>query len=315
MSKIRKKYKLALALGGGGARGLAHIGVLKVLEQENIKIDLIVGTSMGAIVGGMYAQLHDADILESRTLEFLDEFLKKKQWIKVLDSTRKEAKNSLFTELSNYVQRRFLGLKALTKISLESKESLYKPLQSVLVDNNIEDTKIPFAAVSIDILNGIPVVLDKGPIIDAVYASSAIEGVFPPLDCNGSLLADGGPVNITPIEVARDLGAELVIAVDVYQKIRRVEKFANGLEVIMRADNIGLNRLRLIDLSQADVVISPSVTTIHWANFSKAKQCIRRGQQATEIIMPEIKNLLSRKKWFSRIKDSIKFLFEDPFEK
>lgn len=306
MPKVNKKYKLALALGGGGARGLAHIGVLKVLEQENIKFDLIVGTSMGAIVGAMYAQLRDAEAVETKVLAFLDEFLENKQWIKTLDPSQSPDKPSLLTELSQYVQRRYLALKALTRIALEPKESLYEPLKSVIIDNNIEDNEIPFAAVSIDIVNGKPVVLSKGSIVDAVYASSAIEGVFPPLEFDDGLLADGGPINITPVEVALNLGARKVIAVDVFQKIRRVDKFANGLEIIMRGDNIGLSRLRKIELAMADVVIYPGVSTIHWASFTRARECIGLGKEAAETMMPEIRKLLSRFAWFLKITGSWK---------
>ncbi len=312
MPEIKRKYKLGLALGGGGTRGLAHIGVLKVLERENIKIDLIVGTSMGAIVGAMYAQLQNAPAVESKALSFRDDFVEKKQWLKILSNERNDEKQSLLSELSHYVQRRYLGFKALTRASLESKESLYEPLQSVLINNNIEDNPIPFAAVSIDLVNGMPMVLSKGSIIDAVYASSAIEGVFPPLEYNGALLADGGPVNITPVEVAKQMGAEHVIAVDVHQKMRKLEKFANGLEIIMRANDIGLNRLTQIELSMAEIVIEPNVNSIHWANFAKIRECIRQGESSAEMMMPEIKALLTRKNWLFRIKDSIRNLIEAP---
>jgi len=306
MPKVKNQYELALALGGGGARGLAHIGVLKVLEREKIQVDLIVGTSMGAIVGAMYAQLKDAAAVEAKVLSFVDEFLRKRQWLNILSNNKSETRQSLLVELSNYVQKRYLGFKALTRISLETKNSLYDPLRKVLIDNDIEDNAIPFAAVAIDLLKGIPRVFSRGPIIDAVYASSAIEGVFPPLERDGMLLADGGPVNITPVQVAKELGAQRVIAVDVHQRIRKAEKFANGLEVIMRADNIGLDRLRQIELSLADVVISPNVRSIHWANFYKARECIRRGQQAARVAMPDIDAMIKRKTWLINLKENFR---------
>jgi NTE family protein len=301
-----KKYKLALALGGGGTRGIAHIGVLKVLERENIEFDLIVGTSMGAIVGAMYSQLKNADKLESKVLDFLDEFLKGKQWIKIMDKEYREDKRSLLAELSIYIQRRILGLKALTKISLEHKEALYEPLQKVIIDSNIEDNKIPFASVSIDIHNGKQMVLDKGPTVDAVYASAAIEGIFPPLQHEEGVLSDGGPINMTPVDVALGLGAEKVIAVDVHQRISPVDKFANGIEVIMRADSIGLDRLHQIELSKADIVIEPEVSDIHWASFGRARECIRLGQLAAETTLPDIKMMLAKRKWLLKFKRWLK---------
>jgi NTE family protein len=311
MSKVKKKYNLALALGGGGARGLAHIGVLKVLERENIQIDLIVGTSMGSIIGGMYSQLGDASALERKALEFIDRFTREKRWLNVLNTQQKESKKTLLAELSNYVQRRYLGFKALTRIALESKEALYDPLKSILDEKSIEESNTPFAAVSLDLISGATKVLTSGSIIDAVYASSAIEGVFPPLEYNGSLLGDGGPVNITPVEVARNLDSRYVIAVDVHQKIKKVEQFANGLEVIMRADNLGLDRLRQTDLALADLVIAPNVGSIHWANFNKARECIRRGEQAAEMMIPSLRNVLLRTGFFGQLKRRFRQVFRD----
>jgi NTE family protein len=302
MSKMKKKYKLALALGGGGARGLAHIGVLKALERAGIKFDLIVGTSMGAIAGSMYAQNPVASEVEAKVLNFLDVFLEDKQWIRTMDPELSSERQSLLTGISHYVQRRYLALKAMTRVALEPIESLMEPLREIIDDNNIEDCHIPFAAVSIDITNGKPVVLDRGPIIDAVYASAAIEGVFPPLEYDGVLLSDGGPVNLTPVDIALQLGADRVIAVDVHQEIRRIDKFTNGLEIIMRADNIGLYQLCLQEIGRADLVISPDVAAIHWASFSKARDCIRLGEIAAQKAIPEAKKITSRTYWMTRIK-------------
>lgn len=309
MPEVKKKYRLALALGGGGARGLAHIGVLKVLEREKVDIDLIVGTSMGAVVGAMYVQYRNAEVIQSKILSFLDDFIEKKQWLKVLSNKQKGSKQSLFTELSYFIQRRYLEIKTLTRASLEDKDALYEPLKNILIDNNIEDNQVSFAAVSLDLIKGVPVVLDKGSIIDAVYASSAVEGIFPPLEFNSGLLADGGPVNITPVEVAIKLGAEKVIAVDVPHGFHRMEKFNNGLEIMMRADSIGLRRLREIELSLADIVIIPNVSAIHWANFTKAGQCIWRGELAAQEMMPQIRTALAKKGWLARVKDRLKQFF------
>jgi NTE family protein len=310
MSKVKHKYNLTLALGGGGARGIAHIGVLKVLERERIPIDLIVGTSMGAIVGGMYAQLGNADAVEEKVLAFLDDFLTEKRWLQMY-SRQKEEKQSLFTELSNYVQKRFIGFKALTRISLEPQESLYDPLKKIIDDKNIEDCKIPFVAVCVDLVDGEIRVMTSGSILDAVYASAAIQGVFPPLEYNGAQLTDGGPMSITPVEVARNLDSKYVLAVDVHQRIKRVEEFGNGLEVIMRADNLGLDRLRQIEQANADLVIAPAVGVIHWANFNKARECIRRGEQAAEMMLPELHQLTAKRTWLSQLKTGMKLLFKD----
>ncbi len=308
---MNKTYNLAFALGGGGARGVAHIGVLKVLEREGIVPDLIVGTSMGSIIGGMYAQLADAKAVEEKALGFIDKFVKEQRWASVLSTQKKESEKSLLAELSEYVQKRFIGYKALTQISIEPKESLFEPLKDILIDNNIEDCKIPFAAVSLDLVTGDTIVMREGSMLDAIYASSAIEGVFPPLEYNGGLLGDGGPVSITPIEVAKKLESRYVVGSDVHHRIQKVQKFASGLEVMLRADNVGLNRLRQIELSYADVVIGPKVGSIHWANFNKARECIRRGEQAAEMMLPRIMEMQKRRGFFKQLKQGVQLLFKD----
>lgn len=308
---MKMKYNLALALGGGGARGIAHIGVLKVLEDEGIKPDLIVGTSMGAIIGGMYAQLVDARAVEEKALNYIDRFTKEQRWMNMLNHHKKGNDKSLLAELSEYVQKRYIGFKALTNISIEPKESLYDPLKSILIDNAIEDCDIPFAAVSLDLISGETIVLRKGSVINAVYASSAIEGIFPPLKLNGGLLGDGAPVNITPVEVAKLLESKYVIAVDVHHRMQKMEKFSNGLEVIFRADNVGLNRLRQIELSNADVVIGPKVGSIYWADFNKARECIKRGEQAAKMMLPTIKRMLKKRGFLGQLKQGVQLLLQD----
>ena len=308
---MKHKYNLALALGGGGARGIAHIGVLKVLERENIKVDLIVGTSMGAIIGGLYSQVGDASVVEKKVLGFLDTFLENNRRIQLLSPQKSEEKQSLLNELSSYVEKGYFGYKALTRISLEPKETLFNPLKSLLIDNNIEDNPLPFATVSLDLYGGEMKVISSGSILNAVYASAAIGGVFPPLPLVGCFLADGGPISITPVDVARSLGAKYVIGVDVYEKVLKMESFANGLEIYKRSDDLGLNRLRQIELANADLVIAPSVGTIHWANFNKAYECIRRGEQAAEMMMPSLQNLLTEKNWYEQFIAKAKSFFEN----
>lgn len=308
---MKKKNKLTLALGGGGARGLAHIGVLKVLEREKIPIDLIVGTSMGAIIGGMYSQLRDARTIETRALSYIDNFVQNRRWVQLFKAQRNDGKPSLLEEISSYVQQKYIGFKALTQISLEPKDTLYKPLTNLLVDKNIEESRIPFAAISVDLISGDTKIFSRGPIIDAVYASSAIEGIFPPLELDGCYLADGGPVSITPVEIALQMRNQRVVAVDVYQEVQQVSTFANGLEVMLRADSLGLNRLRQIDLAQADYVIAPDLEDVGWADFDRARDCIKLGELAAEVALPAISRLLTKGGMFDQIKAGARFLFKD----
>ncbi len=247
---MEKKYKydLALVLGAGGARGLAHIGVLKVLKREGVKVDLIVGASIGAVIGGMYAQCLDPDIVEKKMLSYIEGFGIKTKWLNFLDDSDPRERHFMFRDLSDYVKLQLAGLKALTTASLEEEEVLSVPLTHFLDDDIIENCKMPFAAIALDLENGQTVALTEGSILDAVYASSAVQGVFPPLVRDGSMLIDGGAVAVVPVEEAKNLGARQVIAVDVFLDIGRETKFNNSLQVMIRTDILCQDRLRKMEL-------------------------------------------------------------------
>lgn len=279
---------------------MAHIGVLRVLQREGIMPDLIVGTSMGAVIGGMYAQVGDVAEVERKILSFINTFGVKAKWLNFLGEFDDKDRHDMFRDIAYYIKKRFAGFKALTRISLEDKKILYDPLSSFFSDEPIENCKIPFAAVALDIKNGSMEVLDKGSIIESVYASAAVQGVFPPIDYRDMLLCDGGPIAIVPAEAARILGAQRIIAVDVSPDIKEKVKFASGLEIILRADSISQDRLRRIDRRMADVVIAPRVHAVHWANFTRIEYCIRRGETAAEQSLSMIKNLTTRRPWWRK---------------
>ncbi|MCS7239891.1 MAG: patatin-like phospholipase family protein [Candidatus Bipolaricaulota bacterium] len=176
--------RVGLALGSGGARGAAHVGVLKVLEREGIKVSAIAGASIGAMVGGAYA----AGLPLARIEE---------EW---LTTSRAKLLKSF--------------LPTFPRTGLTSGSGLRRYLREILGEVRIEDLPVPFAAVATDLDTGKPVVLRSGPLVEAIRASTAIPGVFQPVRWEGRLLVDGGLVEPLPVRVCRELGAEVVIAVD-----------------------------------------------------------------------------------------------------
>jgi len=297
---MAKKVKIGLALGSGGARGLAHIGVLKALEEQKIPIDLIVGTSMGAIIGGIYAQEPNAQRLEKLVKKYVCRHDFQEGWLGFLKDELNRKEENLLRELSHFVRKKYLSYLTTHRLSLEKKERLLNPLKELLRNEPMEKTKIGFATVAIDLTTGKEVVFQKGSIIDAVYASSAIQGVFPPLILNNKILVDGGPTSGVPIEITKKLGADFVIAVNVPQIPRKEKEFKNGLEVILRSDWVAQAKLNQLNLSFADVVVTPAVRSIHWANFGKVDDCIQRGYQATIRRIDQIKDKLAKRRSFWR---------------
>ena len=275
---------------------MAHLGVLKVLEREAIPIDFIAGTSMGAFVGGAYSQLVDIKTLEEKARRYFSEVGVRGEWLNFLGKDGDQRRKSLFQNLSQFILKKYVSFLTLSRSHLEDQDSLLGPLRTFLEDKNIEEGKIPFCAVCIDLVSGKEIIIDRGNIIEAVYASSAIEGVFPPLKKGSRLLADGGPTSQVPVEAARKLGAEIVLAVDLPKEIKPEREFRNGLDLILRAEAIAVEKLKRLTLRYADIIVTPEVRSIHWANFSKVEECIAQGERATERKLPRIRELLEARR-------------------
>ena len=297
----KEKLKVGLALGGGGARGLAHIGVLKVLERENIPIDLITGTSMGAIIGGVYALKKDISAIE----KIAEKYSKISEFNINFSFNEKERKDKplFLKKMSDFLKRGYILNLELRRKYINDGEGVKKIIKDLVCDKAFTDTKIPFAAVAADLIKGEKVIIRKGKLFDALLASASIPGMFPPVMLDKKILVDGGIVDVVPIEAAQSLGASFVIGVNVSQTIKKRVEFDNAVEIFFRSDSITSSELRKLQLSFADVVITPKVGRFHWSDFSKPEQCIREGEIATQNVILELKQKLKRKqpKWWRKL--------------
>ncbi len=297
----KKKLKVGLALGGGGARGLAHIGVLKVLERENISIGLITGTSMGAIIGGAYALKKDISAIE----KIAEKYSKISEFNIDFSFSEKERKDKPFflKKMSDFLKRGYMLNLELRKKYINDGEGLKKIIKDLVGDKAFTDTKIPFAAVAADLVKGEKVIIKKGKLFDALLASASIPGMFPPVILDKKILVDGGIVDVVPIEAAQSLGASFVIGVNVSQTLKKRVEFDNAVEIFFRSDSITSSELRKLQLSFADVVITPKVGRFHWSDFSKPEQCVREGEIAAQNTILELKKKLKTVKpsWWKRL--------------
>ncbi|OGR07800.1 MAG: patatin [Deltaproteobacteria bacterium RIFOXYD12_FULL_50_9] len=253
------KPKIALVLGGGAARGFAHVGVIRALEQEKIPIDMVVGTSVGSLIGAIYA--NDTNSFELEWTAFTIE------------------KDNIFD----------YGLMTVfTGLGIAKGEKLEEFVKSKITVPNIEDLKLPFYAVATDLNRGTRVVLHRGSVARAVRASSTIPGVFNPVEHQGKLLVDGGVLDNIPVAVAREQGADLVIAVDISENVVNFN-IKNLIDVllqtvtIMAAENVNNKR------KEADVLIAPAVGSVGMLDFTQKKFCMQAGIEATQKAMPEIR--------------------------
>jgi NTE family protein len=294
----RFKLRVGLALGGGAARGVAHVGVLRVLEQERIPIDVIVGTSMGAIIGGAYAAKRDAAGLERRIREELSSDQFRKTRISFLNETKRERGGLLFS-MANLIRKGIFYGVSTVRPSFLSAEEFAGSMSAIIPEGDIEQLPIRFGAVTLDIDTAEEVVITRGDLRTAAKASSAIPGILPPVRVNGRLLIDGGWVDKIPVLPAFRLGADVVIGVDISAGLEETKDYNRGVDVMVRANAIKDSVLVAYMRRLADVVIEPDTKSVHWADFGAFDRCIAAGVEATTRALPRIQHLLRHERLLS----------------
>jgi NTE family protein len=293
-----KKKCIGLALGGGGARGLAHIGVLSVLEKEKVPIDLIVGTSIGALVGGAYASGISSDELKKKAEAYLNSTEFQSSTMKAFEATHAKGESGLTQKIQTYLRNTFYLIQAMFKPGLLPNEDFQATINYFIPDIQIEETRIPFRAVATDLVSGEEIIFSKGPLRQAVMASCAVPGAIAPLKEGERLLSDGGILCLVPSSVARQEGADIVISVAVDRCIS-CEEPRTVVDVYQRVNEIMGEKLKNYELASSDVVILPEVGEYHWSNFSEAMKLIDEGEEAARVKLDEIRQVLPGfKNWF-----------------
>jgi NTE family protein len=275
---ISMEPKVCLALGGGAARGLAHLGVLKVFEDAKLPVHMIAGTSLGSLMGGLYASRPDASYWIERVDQYLRSFRSRKTRLELLRRMEQpDHRQGFFADMANLVRKGYFWGVTATKPAFISEEEYEDFLNPLIPDIRIEEAMIPFGCVATDICNGKRVVYTAGSLRTAVRASCALPGIFPPVRDSGMQLVDGGWVERVPVICARDMGADVVIAVDVSSEIPRFDG-SSGLDIVLRADAVTRVFLNELLLDEADVKLHPKVGNVHWADFSNPRGLVRHGE-------------------------------------
>jgi NTE family protein len=279
-----KRPRIGLVLGGGGAKGAAHIGVLKVLDELRVPVDCIAGTSMGAVVGSLYASGMSADEIEKTmmALDWADLFTDKPPRSEI-DFVRKREDWTVLASMELGVKdgkvRSPRAIIAAQKIGLLF-ETLLMPVSEI---RDFDKLSTPYRAVAADLETGEAVVLKSGKLADAAKASMSVPGVFPPAEVSGRFLTDGGIVRNLPVDVARKMCADIVIAVDVATPLPQREELGsppailNQMVSIMMQDNV---QHQIDSLTTRDVFIHPDLGPVGSGDFQKGKEAIERGVKA-----------------------------------
>jgi NTE family protein len=271
---------VVLALGGGGARGLAHIGVLEVIEESGVRVAGIAGTSAGAVVGAMWLALGSAAAVAQRWREFLAAGLMPRLPEVRLTETV-SSRDNLLLQFARRLKRRAVVALALERTSLITHEEFDRRLAFLLPDLQIEKLRLPFAAVATDFETGRPVSLRRGRLLVALAASSAVPAVVLPYVLDGRHLTDGGTVADVPVAQAKELVPRPVVAVATGEKWPEDEPEAITIpRAMVRGANMTHQALRELQLQEADLVISPEVGRIHWSEFFRYEEAVAAGRAA-----------------------------------
>ena len=284
--------KIGLALSGGGARGLAHIGVLKVLDELGIQVDYISGTSMGAVIGGLYAVGYSAleiedivlnrfewDLMQLDTVARPDYFIGEKRWNNYYNIT--------FLLSDNFVP-------SLPQGFIDGNRFLSIFFDHTYPYNHIEDfdlLPIPFTCVATDLLTGEMVIFDSGSLAEAIRASMSVPSIFAPFSLNDRLLIDGGIKMNLPSSILWDKGADYVIGVKVTSELRDLDRLTNPITVLDQTINISSTEKMIKSLDDCTLVIEPNMNNFRATDFNLASDIIAAGEMAARELIPELLRL------------------------
>jgi NTE family protein len=266
-----KRLKIGLALGGGGAKGLAHIGVIKILEENNIPIDFIAGSSIGALIGGFYSATKDVDLVEKIALNT--------NWRQLLSLIDPSLQRGLIggEKIKKFVERRIGKIK-------------------------FQDLKIPFSAMATDLKTGEIISMNQGEVASAIRASISIPLIFKPVKREGRLLADGGLSLPVPAKITRKMGAEVVIAVnldaDCFTNENNNKINFGFYKIANNAINILRYHLALWSTKDADVIVEPELGLgmgiAYWNKFLDGESVVLAGKSAMKKKLPQLRKLISK---------------------
>ena len=290
------KPKVGLVLSGGAARGLAHVGVLKALEEQGIHIDAIAGTSMGAVIGGLYASGYKIDELEKLALsiDWKDALSDAPDREDVPFRRKQDDRDFLIKQKLSFRDDGSLGL----PLGVIQGQNLSLLLESLLAHSSdirdFDKLPIPFRAVATDIVNGEKVVFRKGHLPQVIRASMSIPAVFAPVEINGQLLVDGGMVDNIPVDVAREMGVDIVIVVDIGTPLRGRKELSTVFDILNQSITLMTrtnSEVQLASLKPDDILMQPALASYGATDFGRSADIINAGYRATQILEKRLASL------------------------
>ncbi|NRS88672.1 NTE family protein [Flavobacterium sp. 7E] len=289
-SQEQNRPKIGLVLSGGGAKGFAHIGVLKVLEDAGIKIDYIGGTSMGAVIGGLYASGYTASQIDSifqktNFDELINDFVPRSS-----KNFYEKRNDELYALVLPFTKFRVGIPEALSK-GMYNFNLISKLTRNVRHVRDFNKLPIPFLCIGTDIETGKQVILDSGNLPQAIIASAAFPSLFSPVEVDGKLLVDGGVTNNYPIDEVRKLGADIIIGVDVQDDLLTRKSLKDATRILVQITNLHSIEKMKENVAQTDIYIKPDIKDYGVISFDKGNEIIKKGENATFAVYDKIQQL------------------------
>ena len=282
------KSYLGLALGGGGSRGVAHIGALQILHKSGLKPDLIAGVSAGSMIGAMYAATLDPNWIENRFRELMNSDLFTSFSSGSLMAGRN--KETFLKKNAALAKQGYAVTLGLNESYVVPRSVIESSVEFMIPCNNFEELQIPLKVVATDIQNGEEIIYSSGDIKEALILSSSIPGFFEATKKHSKLIVDGGVTSPIPIEVLREY-TEMVMAVDITNYELKPLNQPNMIEIMRRSDIITSLRLKNNLSQQADILVKPEVSGIHWSDFDNFDKLLDCGKNAMLKSLETLKNL------------------------
>jgi NTE family protein len=310
LAQEQKRPKIGLVLSGGGAKGFAHIGVLKVIEEAGIKIDYIGGTSMGAVIGGLYASGYNATQIDSifhkiNFDELLNDYIPRSA--KSFYEKRNDESYALSLPFSNFK----VGIPQALSKGLYNFNLLSRLTRHVRQVNDFNQLPTPFLCIGTNIETGQQVLLNKGNLAQAMLASAAFPTLFTPVEIDGQLLIDGGVANNFPVDEVKNLGADLIIGVDVQDGLWDKNQLKNATKILVQITNLHSIEQMKNKIKGTDIYITPDIKNFGVLSFDRGREIIQRGEEAAFAVYEKIKTLSTDQNYFKKprlsvYKDSVK---------
>ena len=285
--------KIGLALGGGGARSLCQIGIIKVFEREGIKFDIITGVSMGSLIGSVYAFTQDSEILEEHFLRFISDNKVKK----IENFFTRHRKRGFFKRIQDGIKDLYLLFSDSFRTGIFKGEEILEGIRIHFEGGEVyfENSKIPLGVIAVEYKTGKVVIFNKGKLIPTVVASCAIPGLITPVEINGKKYIDGGVASTVPVISNYILGGEIVICVENESSLSKTQPL-NAFNVLLQAEKIKNRYTTLLEGSCADLKIEVNLEGVEWFNFSQFKRCVKEGEKIAEKVLPSMEKILYEKK-------------------